>query len=88
MFGGSPKESSQPQNIFVAVASCTWISRPMTASSSPERLAPTPVADSPLGAALDTGGYSIESDRQLERVGGVQQAALAERGARHLKADR
>ena len=31
-FGSSPKESSQPQNIFVLVRSWTWISRPMTAS--------------------------------------------------------
>ena len=32
VLGGSPKDSSQPQNIFVAVASWTWISRPMTVS--------------------------------------------------------
>ena len=32
VFGGSPKLSSQPQNIFVAVASWTWISSPMTGS--------------------------------------------------------
>src|SRR3954466_1870825 len=34
VLGGSPKDSSQPQNIFVAVCSWTWISRPMTASKS------------------------------------------------------
>jgi len=32
MFGSSPKEGSQPQNIFVLVESWTWISSPMTAS--------------------------------------------------------
>ena len=32
VFGGSPKDSSQPQNIFVRVFSCTWISRPITGS--------------------------------------------------------
>ena len=32
VFGGSPKDSAQPQNIFVFVASWTWISRPMTGS--------------------------------------------------------
>ena len=32
MFGGSPDDSRQPQNIFVRVLSCTWISRPMTGS--------------------------------------------------------
>ena len=30
VLGGSPKDSWQPQNIFVRVASWTWISRPMT----------------------------------------------------------
>src|SRR3954452_13258500 len=34
VFGGSPKEVSQPQNIFVRVASWMWISRPITGSSS------------------------------------------------------
>ena len=32
VFGGSPNDSSQPQNIFVRVASWTWISSPMTGS--------------------------------------------------------
>ena len=32
VFGGSPKDSSQPQNIFVRVLSWTWISSPMTGS--------------------------------------------------------
>ena len=32
VFGGSPNDSAQPQNIFVLVASWTWISRPMTGS--------------------------------------------------------
>src|SRR3954451_17634701 len=34
VLGSSPKLSSQPQNIFVRVSSWTWISRPMTGSSS------------------------------------------------------
>ena len=37
VLGGSPKESAQPQNIFVAVASWTWISRPMTGSYAAAR---------------------------------------------------
>ena len=32
MLGGSPNDSSQPQNIFVRVLSWTWISSPMTGS--------------------------------------------------------
>ena len=32
VFGSSPKESAQPQNIFVRVLSWTWISMPMTGS--------------------------------------------------------
>src|ERR1051325_2480583 len=40
VFGGSPKLSSQPQNIFVRVFSWTWISRPMTGSSSGTGCAP------------------------------------------------
>ena len=32
MFGSSPNDSSQPQNIFVRVDSWTWISRPITGS--------------------------------------------------------
>ena len=32
MLGSSPKESAQPQNIFVSVFSCTWISIPITGS--------------------------------------------------------
>ena len=34
VLGGSPKLSVQPQNIFVTVASWTWISSPMTVSYS------------------------------------------------------
>jgi hypothetical protein len=34
VFGGSPNESAHEQNIFVRVASWTWISRPMTGSHS------------------------------------------------------
>ena len=32
VLGSSPKDSSQPQNILVRVASCTWISSPITGS--------------------------------------------------------
>ena len=42
VFGGSPKLSAQPQNIFVRVSSWTWISRPMTGSQAAScRLAST-----------------------------------------------
>src|SRR5213593_5306159 len=34
VFGSSPNERAQPQNIFVRVFSWTWISRPMTGSYS------------------------------------------------------
>ncbi len=32
VFGSSPNDSAQPQNIFVRVLSWQWISRPMTGS--------------------------------------------------------
>ncbi len=32
VFGSSPNDSEQPQNIFVLVFSWTWISMPMTGS--------------------------------------------------------
>ena len=32
VLGSSPNESAQPQNIFVRVLSCTWISMPITGS--------------------------------------------------------
>ena len=32
VLGASPNDSAQPQNIFVRVLSCTWISTPMTGS--------------------------------------------------------
>src|SRR5581483_2081988 len=70
MLRGSPKDSSQPQNIFVLVLSCTWISRPMTGSYSP------------------TGGAPVEADSLLQRIGGAQQAVLAEGRARELEAER
>src|SRR5256885_2987109 len=34
VFGPPPNPASHPQNIFVRVFSCTWISRPMTGSHS------------------------------------------------------
>src|SRR5262245_31449960 len=71
-FGSSPKESSQPQNIFVFVASWTWISSPITASSS----------------AISVSRASVEADPLLERVGGVEQALLGEGRGGDLEADR
>src|ERR1700730_3129073 len=88
VLGGSPKDSSQPQNIFVAVASCTWISRAMTAPRSPVRPPPAAAAEPPPEALSATGAGSVEADRPLERGGGVQQPVLAERGAGHLEAHR
>src|ERR1700679_1503794 len=70
--GSSPKESSQPQNIFVLVASWTWISSPITASSS----------------ATDALRSCIEADPLLQREGGVEQLLLAEGRRGDLEADR
>ena len=42
MLGGSPNDSSQPQNIFVRVESWTWISSPMTGSQAFTTAAPLP----------------------------------------------
>src|SRR6202035_3041468 len=70
VLGGSPNDSAQPQNIFVAVASCTWISRPMTGSNMPSTSSP--------GRLSDTGGPRVEGDAPLQRAGGVEQAVLAE----------
>src|SRR5579875_2804227 len=81
VLGGSPKETSQPQNIFVRVLSWTWISSPMTASKAPV-VSATP--HSPRCARHP----SVEADRLLQRVGGVEQAALAERRPRELESDR
>src|SRR5580692_7755942 len=80
VFGGSPKDSSQPQNIFVAVASCTWISRPMTGSYGL-------LAVASRAPALDTCRAPVEGECLLERVGGIEHAVLAEGGARELQAD-
>ena len=51
MFGSSPKESSQPQNIFVFVASWTWISSPITASSSAIAATPSGLASKPIACS-------------------------------------
>ena len=69
--GSSPKESSQPQNIFVRVASWTWISSPITASSSGHH------ASHPRAAAVASKPIAL-----LERVGGVEQRLLGEGRAR------
>ena len=50
-FGSSPKESSQPQNIFVLVESWTWISSPITASSSAIRATPSGRASKPIACS-------------------------------------
>ncbi len=86
VLGGSPNDSSQPQNIFVAVASCTWISRPMTGSSATGG-APSPPPLAPARVLSDTGRSRVECDRLLERMGGVEQAVVAQGGAGELQAD-
>ena len=75
-FGSSPKESSQPQNIFVFVASWTWISSPITASSSCASQPSTP------------SGLASKPIALLERVRGLQQLLLGEGRRRDLEADR
>src|ERR1700729_3994123 len=78
-FGSSPKESSQPQNIFVRVASWTWVSRPITASRS--------TTDPSLpGRGFARGVY--EAERALERVRGLEHLLLAEGRGGDLEADR
>ena len=46
VLGGSPKLSSQPQNIFVRVESWTWISSPITGSQAVAVLMPPPAGGS------------------------------------------
>src|SRR2546422_5479385 len=87
VLGGSPKDSSQPQNIFVTVASWTWISSPMTGSSG-VGTAPSAVREAPDAPRSDTGRARGEGDRLLECVRGVEQCAVAEGGARDLQAHR
>src|ERR1700729_3499682 len=92
VLGGSPKESSQPQNIFVAVASCTWISRPMTGSNAtvfegPPACAPEGAGGCGVRSDSDMGGCSIKANALLERICGVEQTVLAESGAGDLQAD-
>ena len=75
--GSSPKESSQPQNIFVRVASWTWISSPITGFAAPPSQPPTPApARRSKPIAL------------LERVGGLEQLRLGEGRRGDLQADR
>src|SRR3954471_9190166 len=71
VLGSSPKLSSQPQNIFVRVSSWTWISRPMTGSSSGIRGAPIEAdrllervrrVEDPVLA--EGGAGDLEADRQ------------------------
>src|ERR1044072_9807634 len=73
MLGSSPKQGSQPQNFFVFVASWTWISSPITASSSATGLAPR---------------RRLEPDCLLERVGSLEQCLLAEGRRCDLETDR
>src|SRR6187551_1800320 len=74
VLGSSPKLSSQPQNIFVRVSSWTWISRPMTGSSSGIRAAPIEAdrllervrrVEDPVLA--ERGAGYLEADRQSLR---------------------
>src|SRR5579859_3057401 len=80
VLGGSPKDSSQPQNIFVRVFSWTWISRPITGSSSSIVGAePGPAALAPAVCWFsDTGGRGVKCERLLEGEGAVEQPAVAE----------
>src|SRR3954470_5820729 len=73
VFGGSPNDSSQPQNIFVRVLSCTWISSPMTGSYAR------------AATASATGRRSVEADDPLDRVCGIEDDVLAERRAGDLE---
>src|SRR5262245_27455346 len=77
VLGGAPNSSGQPQNIFVLVWSWTWISRPMTVSNSVVSL-----------IVLAPRRRAVEAERLLQRVGGAQDAVLAERRAGDLEADR
>src|SRR3954447_22191339 len=76
--GSSPKESSQPQNIFVLVESWTWISRLITASRSAIGLAPPRDRRSPR---------LVEVEVALEREGGLQEGLLGEGRGGDLEAD-
>src|SRR5690349_12357440 len=80
VLGGAPNSSGQPQNILVLVWSWTWISRPMTVSNSVDSVIAVIVLGPP--------GRAVEADRPLQRVGGAQDAVLAERGPGDLEADR
>src|SRR5436305_10022195 len=79
VFGSSPNESAQPQNIFVRVASWTWISSPMTGSytRSGTWVSPSATARHPL----------VEGGRALERMCRLEDTVLAERRAGELDAD-
>src|SRR4051812_20104473 len=90
VFGGSPKESSQPQNIFVRVWSCTWISIPMTGCHSvkerPSRIEPDSLLERVGGveqAVLrERRPGDLEADRQLfGKPGGYRDGGNA--GERH-----
>ena len=76
VFGGSPKDSSQPQNIFVAVASWTWISRPITGLEASALRRQTRAA------------APVEAERQLERVGASSRRFSLNAGPGELQADR
>src|SRR6185437_1150141 len=70
-------------NIFVAVASCTWISRPITGS----KRGPAPfVLGPPPGS--DTRRPLTERQRLLEREARIEEPVLAERGPGDLQAYR
>ena len=90
VFGGSPKLSSQPQNILVRVASWTWISSPITGSQramSPAARREAARAKSLSARSQDPRRPRVEADGALEGVGHVEQAVLAEGRADELQPD-
>src|SRR4029450_12611579 len=91
VLGGSPKLSSQPQNILVRVASWTWISSPITGSQDsispprPRRLLAGGGAR--RGRSQNSRRPRVEADGGLHGVGHVEQAVLAEGRPRQLQPD-
>ena len=79
VFGSPPGSFGQRQNILLRVESCTWISRPITASHP---------AGHAHAAPASAGGRVIERERALERVRGREQPVLAERGPGQVEPDR
>src|ERR687887_1508914 len=94
LLGSAPKVVGQAQNIFVAVASSTWVSMPMTVSkcrvSRSSKVAVT-LSDTQLtlvehGDQLDRPVGQVQVP--LERPGGTQHQRLAEHRRDDLQPDR